>query len=138
MRKDWDRYFIDIAFEIASRSTCPRKSVGALVVKDRRIKGTGYNGSPSGLPHCMDEGCIVVNNHCARVIHAEVNALLECAPEERKGATLYVTDQPCAECSKLIINSGITRVVYAREYPPDFDWFSLAPWIEVVHLPVAK
>ncbi|WP_066633998.1 deoxycytidylate deaminase [Desulfolucanica intricata] len=135
MRKDWDTYFIDIAFEVAGRSTCPRRYVGAVVVKDKRIKGSGYNGSPSGLPHCIDEGCMMVNNHCVRCIHAEANAILECSPEERKGAAIYVTDRPCAECSKLIIQSGITRVVYAREYPPDFDWFALTPEIEVVHLP---
>lgn len=110
--------------------------VGAVVVKDRRIKGTGYNGSAAGLPHCLDEGCLLVNGHCVRTIHAEVNALLECSPEERKGATIYITDRPCAECSKLIISTGISRVVFAREYRQDFDWFALAPWVEVVHLPV--
>jgi dCMP deaminase len=136
MRKDWDTYFLDIAFRVAERSTCPRRMVGAVVVKDRRIKGTGYNGSAAGLPHCDDAGCLLVNGHCRRTIHAEVNALLECSPEERDGATIYVTDHPCAECAKLIISSGISRVVYAREYPPDFDWFTLAPWIEVRHLPV--
>jgi len=134
MRKDWDTYFLDIAFEVAERSTCPRRKVGAVVVKDKRIKGTGYNGSASGLAHCTEDGCIVVNNHCIRTIHAEVNALLECTPEERKGATIYVTDRPCAECSKLIISTGITRVVFARDYHIDYDWFKEAPWIELVHL----
>jgi len=135
MRKDWDEYFLDIAFEVAGRSTCPRRSVGAVVVKDRRIKGTGYNGSAAGLAHCSEEGCLVINNHCLRTIHAEVNALLECTPDERDGATIYVTDRPCAECSKLIITTGIRRVVYARDYHIDFDWFQQADWIEVVHLP---
>jgi len=134
MRKDWDTYFLDIAFEVAERSTCPRRKVGAVVVKDKRIKGTGYNGSASGLAHCTEDGCIVVNNHCIRTIHAEVNALLECTPEERKGATIYVTDRPCAECSKLIISTGITRVVFARDYHIDYDWFKEAPWVELVHL----
>jgi len=136
IRKDWDRYFLDIAFKVAERSTCPRRMVGAVVVKDKRIKGTGYNGSAAGLPHCTDEGCLMLNGHCIRTIHAEVNALLECSPEERKGATIYVTDCPCAECSKLIITTGIKRVVFARDYPKDYDWFVMAPWIEVVHLPL--
>lgn len=134
MRKDWDSYFLDIAFQVASRSTCPRRSVGAVIVKDKRIKGTGYNGSPSGLAHCTEEGCLITNDHCIRTIHAEVNALLECSPDERKDATIYITDRPCAECSKLIISSGIKRVVYGRDYHIDLDWFSQAPWIEMVHL----
>ncbi|WP_088185984.1 cytidine/deoxycytidylate deaminase family protein [Desulfosporosinus sp. FKA] len=127
MRKDWDSYFLDIASQVASRSTCPRRSVGAVIVKDRRIKGTGYNGSAAGLPHCIDEGCLIVNDHCVRTIHAEVNALLECTPDVRNGATIYISDRPCAECSKLIISSGIKRVVFGRDYRIDFDWFLLAP-----------
>jgi dCMP deaminase len=134
MRKDWDTYFLDIAFEVAERSTCPRRRVGAVIVKDKRIKGTGYNGSASGLAHCTEEGCLVINNHCIRTIHAEVNALLECTPEERQGATIYITDRPCAECSKLIISTGINRVVFARDYHCDYDWFKEAPWLEIIHL----
>ena len=135
MRKDWDKYFMDIACEVRGRSTCPRLKVGAVVVKDNRIKGTGYNGSPSGMDHCDDVGCMMRENHCVRTIHAEVNALLECSPEERKGATIYVTARPCAECSKLIINSGIKRVVYAQDYHIDYDWFKNVPWIEMVYMP---
>jgi dCMP deaminase len=135
MRKDWDAYFIDIAFQVAERSTCLRRKVGAVIVKDRRIKGTGYNGSPAGLPHCIDDGCAMVNGHCVRCIHAEPNALLECTPDERKGATLYCTDRPCPECQKLIITSGIGRVVYAREYQPHTDWFAMAENLTVEFLP---
>lgn len=131
MRKDWDEYFIDIAHKVKERSTCPRLRVGAVVVKNNRIKGTGYNGSPSGMAHCNEVGCLMSDNHCKRTIHAEVNAILECSPEERKDATIYVTAQPCAECAKIIINSGIKRVVYSQEYEPDYDWFSEAPWIKV-------
>ncbi len=138
MRKDWDEYFMDIAFQVRGRSTCPRLQVGAVVVKDNRIKGTGYNGSPSGMAHCDDVGCMMRGNHCVRTIHAEVNALLECTPEERKDATLYVTARPCAECSKLIINSGIRRVVFAQDYPIDYDWFKDAPWVEMVLLPTEQ
>ncbi len=131
MRKTWDQYFMDIAFMIKERSTCPRLHVGAIVVKDKRIKGTGYNGSPSGLPHCEDVGCLMIGNHCKRTIHAEVNAIMECSPEERKGATIYVTAQPCLECSKLIIASGITKVVYSKKYDTEANFFKEAPWIEV-------
>lgn len=134
MRKDWDRYFMDIAFEVKERSTCPRLHVGAVVVKDKRIKGTGYNGSPAGLPHCDDAGCLMVNNHCIRTIHAEVNALMECTPDERKGASIYITARPCAECSKLIINSGIKRVIYAKDYHVDYDFFKDVKGIEIVKL----
>ncbi|WP_213818640.1 deoxycytidylate deaminase [Garciella nitratireducens] len=132
MRKDWDSYFMDIAYQIKERSTCPRLHVGALIVKDKRIKGTGYNGSPSGLPHCDEEGCYLIDGHCKRTIHAEVNCLLETSPEERKGATLYVTHQPCPDCQKLIITSGIQRVVYAQSYESYIDWLSLTKNIEVV------
>jgi len=79
MRKNWDSYFMDIARTAATRSTCPRLGVGAIVVLDKRIKGTGYNGSAAGLPHCDDAGCRVLNDHCVRTIHAEVNALMECS-----------------------------------------------------------
>lgn len=135
MRKDWDLYFLDIAFEVAKRSTCLRRAVGAVIIKDKRIKGTGYNGSPAGLPHCLDEGCAMHEGHCIRCIHAEPNAILECTPDERLGATLYCTDRPCPECQKLIITSGITKVVYARDYHPHTDWFALADHMEIIHLP---
>ena len=138
MRKDWDSYFIDIAFQVAERSTCTRRKVGAVIGKDKRIKGTGYNGSPAGLPHCIDDGCAMLDGHCIRCIHAEPNALLECTPDERRGATLYCTDRPCPECQKLIITSGIGRVVYARDYHPHTDWFALAEDMEVIHLPQSK
>ncbi len=134
MRKEWDDYFLDIAFQVAGRSTCLRREVGAVIVKNRRIKGTGYNGSPAGLPHCIDEGCLMIDGHCVRCIHAEPNALLECTPEERQDATLYCTDRPCPECQKLIITSGIKRVVYGRHYHPHTDWLDMAQDIEVLHI----
>ena len=134
MRKDWDKYFMDIAFMVSERSTCPRLHVGAVLVKNRRIKATGYNGSPMGLPHCDEDGCLMVNNHCVRTIHAEVNCLLEAAPVEREGATMYVTHTPCPECQKLIITCGIKRVVYSTEYVPSINWFEHDKTIEVVKL----
>lgn len=138
MRKDWDRYFLDIAFQVRERSTCPRLHVGAVLVKDRRIKGTGYNGSPMGLPHCDDVGCYIQDNHCIRTIHAEVNCLLEVSPEEREGATIYVTHTPCPECQKLIITCGVKRVVYAENYSPAVNWFHMDPSIEVVKMQAIK
>ena len=133
-RPSWDEYFMEIAFQVATRGTCTRRNVGAVVVKDKRIKGTGYNGSPPDLPHCLDENCEMVEGHCVRCVHAEPNALFECSPDERKGATLYVTDRPCPECQKLIIASGVSKVVFARDYEPFIDWLSQADWIEVVPL----
>ena len=114
----------------------PRLHVGAVIVKDKRIKGTGYNGSPPGLAHCEDVGYLMIDNHCRRTIHAEVNAITECSPEERKAATIYITAQPCMECSKLIIASGITRVVFAKKYAPDYNFFNDAPWIEIAFIKV--
>lgn len=134
MRKSWDDYFLDIAHQVKERSTCPRLRVGAVIVKNKRIKGTGYNGSPPHFAHCDDAGCLMIGGHCRRTIHAEVNALMECSPEERAGATIYITDQPCMECTKLIIASGITRVVYENPYPTEVDFFRDADWIEVVCL----
>ncbi|CAB1254008.1 cytidine/deoxycytidylate deaminase family protein [Clostridium sp. MT-14] len=138
MRKDWDNYFVDIAFEVAERSTCPRLHVGAVLVKNRRIKGTGYNGSPRGLEHCDEVGCYLKNNHCIRTIHAEVNCLLEVSPEDRENSTLYVTHMPCPECQKLIITCGIKRVVYSEDYKPEINWFEKAPQIELICLKRAE
>jgi dCMP deaminase len=117
-RPSWDEYFLKITAEVAQRSTCPRASVGAVVVKDKRILTTGYNGAPSGLPHCTEVGCLLIDNHCVRAIHAEQNALLQSA---RHGValargTLYVTHQPCLTCAKLIINAGLVRVVFTQAY----------------------
>ena len=114
MRSSWHQYFINIARIVSTRATCPRLSVGAVVVKDNRILGTGYNGSPSETAHCVDEGCIIQDNHCIRSIHAEVNALISAMQAtDIRGATLYCTHKPCWECSKLIVQAGIGEVVYA-------------------------
>ncbi len=103
---------------LALRSTCTRLMVGATIVRDKRIIAGGYNGSVSGGDHCIDEGCYVVDNHCIRTIHAEVNALLQCAkfgvPSE--GAEIYVTHYPCVHCTKALIQAGIKAVYYAQDY----------------------
>ena len=121
---------MQIAHLVATRATCPRRAVGALIVRDRRILATGYNGAPRGISHCppggpendAPTGCMRAG-HCIRALHAEQNAMLQAAligvPCE--GATIYVTCQPCNMCAKMIINAGISRVIYEGEYPDDFS-----------------
>lgn len=120
-RPSWDEYFMGITFEVARRSTCNRAQVGAIIVRNKRILTTGYNGSPTGLPHCTEVGCLMVNGHCARTLHAEQNAIIQAALHgvSTDRATIYVTHQPCLVCAKMIINAGITRVVYGGDYPDD-------------------
>ncbi len=103
---------------LALRSTCTRLMVGATIVRDKRIIAGGYNGSISGGEHCMDTGCYVENNHCIRTIHAEINALLQCAKfgVPTADAEIYVTHFPCVNCTKAIIQSGIKKVYYAKDY----------------------
>ncbi len=120
-RPSWDEYFMSITFQVAKRSTCNRARVGAIIVKDRRILTTGYNGAPAGLPHCDDVGHLMVDGHCVRALHAEQNAIIQAALHgvSVKGGTIYVTHQPCLTCAKMIINAGIVRVVYAGDYPDE-------------------
>ncbi len=120
-RPSWDEYFMGITFQVAKRSTCNRARVGAIIVKDRRILTTGYNGAPAGLPHCDDVGHLMVDGHCVRALHAEQNAIIQAALHgvSVKGGTIYVTHQPCLTCAKMIINAGIVRVVYAGDYPDE-------------------
>jgi dCMP deaminase len=117
MRPTWDEYFLSIAQAVAARSTCDRLHVGAVVVKDNRIIGTGYNGAPPGEPHCDDDGHLMVDNHCKRTIHAEVNAINHARQAHSLyGATIYVTHRPCILCQMEIGFSGIGRIVYMEEY----------------------
>lgn len=115
-RKDWITYFIDMAEMAATRSTCDRLSVGCIIVKDNRMISSGYNGSIKGTPHCDDEGHMIdPQGRCIRTLHAEQNALIF-AKEDLTGATAYVTHQPCEVCTKLLIQSGITKVYYKNKY----------------------
>ncbi len=126
-RPAWDEYFLDIARLVATRSTCLRRQVGAVLVKDKRILATGYNGPPSGLPHCLDVGCLREKmgipsgerHELCRGLHAEQNAILQAAFHgiSIKGATLYCTHHPCIICSKMLINAGISQIVYLEGYP---------------------
>ncbi|MEE8356783.1 MAG: cytidine/deoxycytidylate deaminase family protein [Anaerolineales bacterium] len=120
-RPSWNEYFMNVAHEVAKRSTCERAMVGAVIVKDKRILTTGYNGSPRGLPHCTEVGCLMDNGHCVRTLHAEQNAIIVAALHGviTEGATIYITHQPCFLCAKMIINAGIVQIVYDQEYPDD-------------------
>jgi dCMP deaminase len=110
---------MEIAHTVATRATCPRASVGAVLVRDHRILTTGYNGAPRGIAHCTEAGCIVVNDHCQRATHAEANAIVQGALHGvgLQGATAYCTHQPCVNCSKLLISAGVTKIVYDQPYP---------------------
>ncbi|SFL80885.1 dCMP deaminase [Gracilibacillus orientalis] len=117
-RISWHQYFMAQSHLLALRSTCQRLMVGATIVRDKRIIAGGYNGSVSGSVHCIDEGCYVIEGHCVRTIHAEMNALLQCAKfgASTENAEIYVTHFPCLNCCKAIIQSGIKTVYYAEDY----------------------
>lgn len=116
-RPDWDTYFMRMAALVATRATCDRKHVGAVLVDpDHRIVATGYNGSPPGVPHCDDAGHELSDGHCIRTIHAESNALDYAGIPRARGCTLYVTVTPCYDCAKRIVAAGIKRVVYSEHY----------------------
>lgn len=117
-RASWDEYFMNIAREVATRSTCDRKHVGSVIVRDRSILATGYNGSIRGLGHCDDEGHLMEEGHCVRTVHAEANAIVQAARHGMRidGADIYVTASPCWGCFRLIANSGIMRIVFGEFY----------------------
>jgi dCMP deaminase len=117
-RLSWDQYFMGIAAMTATRSTCPRKHVGAVIVRANTIISTGYNGSIRGMPHCDEVGCQLEDGHCVATIHAEANAIIQAA---RNGviidrARIYVTASPCWNCFKMLANAGIERIVYGEFY----------------------
>ena len=121
MRPDWDSYFLKIANAVSERSTCDRALVGCVLVLDKRILTTGFNGSPTGQPHCDEVGHLMVEGHCVRTIHAETNAIIQAALHgvSTKGSTCYVTHFPCMNCAKALVNAGITRLVYSVSYRID-------------------
>lgn len=126
-RPSWDEYFVRIAEEVAHRSTCLRRQVGAVLVKDRRILATGYNGAPSGIRHCAEAGCVRETlaipsgerHELCRGLHAEQNALLQAAYHgvAISGATVYSTHQPCVLCAKMLINAGVREIAFQAGYP---------------------
>ena len=138
-RLAWDEYFAAQALLIANRSTCKRAKVGAVLVKDNKVISTGYNGSVSGTEHCIDHECLVIDGHCVRTLHAEVNAILQGA--ERgvpKGFTAYVTHFPYLNCTKQLLQVGCKRVVYINQYRIDdyVQYLYKEKEVELVHLPL--
>lgn len=120
-RIPWDQYFMAQALLLSLRSTCTRLEVGATLVKDRRIIAGGYNGSVSGDTHCIDHGCYVVEGHCIRTIHAEMNALLQCAKLgiSTDQSEIYVTHFPCLHCTKALLQAGVKKIHYLNNYHND-------------------
>jgi dCMP deaminase len=137
-RASWDEYFMNIARVVASRSTCDRKFVGAVIVRDKTILSTGYNGSIRGMPHCSEVGHMMEDGHCVATIHAESNAILQAAKNgvSIDGASIYVTASPCWNCFKQVANAGIRRIVYGEFYR-DNRIFDVAKQlnVELHHLP---
>lgn len=136
-RKDWDTYFMDIAYMVSTRSRCNRRHVGAVLVQGKKLLGTAYNGAPSGVPDCSEAGCMIAEEYelvtvdaeekmikkqrCVRTIHAEQNLLLFTDRIDREGSSVYVTDQPCWTCANMLANSGITEIVFHRPYLKDAE-----------------
>jgi dCMP deaminase len=126
-RPSWDEYFLRITREVAKRSTCLRRKVGAVIVRDKRILATGYNGAPRGLPHCEEVGCLREQqgvpsgerHELCRGLHAEQNAFLQAASfgVSSEGSTLYTTVYPCSLCAKMAVNAGVRRIVTTGDYP---------------------
>jgi dCMP deaminase len=131
---------MQIARDVSTRATCERRSVGAVIVRDKRILSTGYNGSPPGQPHCTDPGvgCLMEDGRCIRTLHAEQNALIQAALHgvSTQGATLYGTCRPCHVCARMIVGAGIVRVVFAGEMPEGWALDVLqAANVELVQMP---
>src|SRR5512144_2895548 len=129
-RPTWHQYFLTITRQVAERSTCTRAKVGAVIVREKNILATGYNGAPAGLPHCLDVGCLIytsktpsgeIEENCFRTIHAEINAIAQAAKNGAiiRDADVYITHTPCIHCFKVLINTGIRRIFYEREYRRD-------------------
>lgn len=129
-RPSWDEYFMSIAETTATRSTCLRHRVGAILVSDRRILSTGYNGAPRGMVHCLEIGCLRdklkipsgKNHELCRAVHAEQNVVIQAARHgiSTVGSDLYTTLLPCAVCNKILVNAGVKRIVYQTDYPDEF------------------
>ena len=138
-RASWDEYFMSIAQVVATRSTCQRKFVGAVIVRNRTILSTGYNGSIRGMPHCSDVGHMMEEGHCVATIHAEANAIIQAARNgvSIESAAIYVTASPCWNCFKQIANAGIGRICFGEFYR-DQRIFEIAKQlqIELVHIPL--
>jgi len=117
-RPDWDTYFLKLAMLTSERATCPRMHCGCVLTRDNHILATGYNGALPHQPHCYDVGCLVVDNHCVRTNHAEINAICHAGRQgiRLQGATAYVTNMPCTACAKALVGVGVVRVVVISDY----------------------
>lgn len=149
MRPSWDEYFMEITRAVSGRSTCLRRQVGAVIVRDKRILATGYNGAPSGLAHCDEVGCLREERGVAsgerhelcRGLHAEQNAILQAALHgvSVAGSALYSTHSPCALCAKMLINAGVREVVFGEGYPDELaDHLLKEAGVKVARLPVGN
>ncbi|MEB2312141.1 MAG: dCMP deaminase family protein [Sorangiineae bacterium] len=140
-RAGWDEYFMAIARQVATRSTCERKHVGAVIVREKMLLATGYNGSIRGLAHCDDEGHLMEDGHCVRTVHAEANAIVQAARNgvRVEGAGIYVTASPCFGCFKLIANAGLARIVFGEFYR-DERIYTLSQQLDIAleHLPIEQ
>lgn len=129
-RISWNEYYSSIVKNVAGRSTCHRLKVGAVLVKNNTIISTGYNGAPHGHDHCIDKGCIIIDNHCVRTIHAELNAIINAVKNgiNISDSIIYVTHSPCMECFKHIMQAGISKIIYLEEYKlKDYKTFYQIP-----------
>lgn len=128
MRQDWNSYFMSIAEQVATRATCSRRQVGCVIVFNKNILATGYNGSLPGDDHCFDTGCLIKNNHCIRTIHAETNAINQAAKNgiALQDSILYCTSKPCWNCLKNIISVGIKTIYYRQDYYTDNEAYKKA------------
>jgi dCMP deaminase len=138
-RPQWDEYFLKLAMLASERATCPRMHCGCVLVKDKNVIATGYNGSIPGDQHCEEIGCLIVENHCVRTVHAEMNALIQAAKRGHgiDGATAYVTNMPCTTCAKALVTAGIKRVVVFSDYHDTMalDFFKKGQ-VEIVKIPI--
>lgn len=140
-RPSWDEYFLKLAMLASERATCPRMHCGCVLVKDRFVLATGYNGSLPGQPHCEDVGCLIVDNHCVRTNHAEMNALIQAARHgvNTIGATAYITNMSCTTCAKALIAAGIKRVVVFSDFHDTLaTQFYKDSGVEIVKLPMPE
>ncbi|MCS7054496.1 MAG: cytidine/deoxycytidylate deaminase family protein [Ignavibacterium sp.] len=138
-RPSWDEYFLKLAMLASERATCPRMHCGCVLVKDRFVLATGYNGSLPGQPHCDDVGCLIVDNHCVRTNHAEMNALIQATRHGVNvvGATAYITNMPCTNCAKALIAAGIKKVVVFSDYHDTLATkFFSESGVEILKLPM--
>lgn len=138
-RPSWDQYFLKLAMLASERATCPRMHCGCVLVKDRFVLSTGYNGSLPGQEHCEDIGCLIVDNHCVRTNHAEINALIQATTHgvNVKGATAYITNMSCTTCAKALIAAGIKRVVVFSDFHDTLaTQFYTQAGVEIVKLPI--